>query len=489
MSCPATSLAAGANMTCTASHTFTQAELDAYGSPIPGSGSLDNTVTASSNEASDATDSLSIPITQTPAMSVVKSSTTTGLSAPAAVPYSYLVTNTGNVALTGISLSDDNDNNDMSCPATSLAAGANMTCTASHTFTQAELDAYGSPIPGSGSLDNTVTASSNEASDATDSLSIPITQTPAMSVVKLAAPTTYDQPGQVITYTYLVTNTGNVTINAPFAIFDDKTNDEACPTSPTSLNPGQSLSCTSHYIISHADMSNGLVTNSAYATGTYNDTTITSNEDAYTITATAIRYYIFVPSVGLTIPGVHIMPTSYAYNSHSTQYVIGELSNNTGNTLSLVDIGISFYDSDDNLLGTSHTYMWPLLVPAWQKGCFKLSSDILNWEYYKIQLLTYNNGTASSNLTVFNHAGDYNAGDYSISGLVRNDGNQKSNNVSVSGTLYNSSGIPIGCDWNYITNTNLNPGETSPFVIDYSGYFRDYADVFFYKLRVAGSLP
>jgi hypothetical protein len=111
---------------------------------------------------------------QNPSMTVEKTSTTTSLSAPATVTYSYLVTNTGNVTLTGIALVDDNDNNDMSCPATTLAVGANMTCTATHTFTQAELDANGSPTAGSANLTNNVTASSNEAPDATDSLDIPI---------------------------------------------------------------------------------------------------------------------------------------------------------------------------------------------------------------------------------------------------------------------------------------------------------------------------
>jgi hypothetical protein len=308
-------------------------------------------------------------------------------------------------------------------------------------------------------------------------------------VVKTATPTIYDQPGQVISYTYLLTNNGNVTLNATFTIFDDKTNDEACPTSPTSLNPGQSMSCTSHYKIKYADMTSGSVTNSAYATGMFNDTTITSNTDNFTITASAIRYYTFVPSIQMSTPGIHILPTSYAYNSHSTQYVIGELSNNTGNTLSLVDIGINFYDSGDNLVGTSHTYMWPYLLPAWQRGCFKISSDVPNWTHYDINLLTYNTAAASPHLISYNDAGAYTSGDYSISGLVRNNGTQRSNNVSVSGTLYNSAGIPVGCDYDYVTNINLDPGETSPFVIDYSGYFRDYADVFSYKLRVAGSLP
>ena len=63
------------------------------------------------------------------------------------VTYSYLVTNTGNTTLSGIRLSDDNDNDDLSCPATTLAPAASMTCTATHTFTQAELDATARRLP------------------------------------------------------------------------------------------------------------------------------------------------------------------------------------------------------------------------------------------------------------------------------------------------------------------------------------------------------
>ena len=179
VSCPATTLDPGEPMDCTATHTFTQAELDANGSPTAGSGVLFNTVTASSNELPDATSELGIPIVQNPSMVMGKYSYTDSLDWPGTVTYRYHMLNTGNVTLTGISLSDDNDNDDASCPATTLDPGEVMdTCTATHTLTQAELDANGSPTAGSGVLSNTVTASSNEAPDATSFLSIPIGQGP-----------------------------------------------------------------------------------------------------------------------------------------------------------------------------------------------------------------------------------------------------------------------------------------------------------------------
>ena len=153
-----------------------------------------------------------------PSMTVVKSSTTTSLSAPGTVTYSYLVTNTGNVTLTGISLTDDNDNNDMSCPAATLAPAATMTCTATHTFTQAELIANGSPTAGSGSLTNNVTASSKEAPNAADNLVIPI----VAADLALTKSVNNSSPvlGETVTFTITITNQSLAT-TATNIIVDD----------------------------------------------------------------------------------------------------------------------------------------------------------------------------------------------------------------------------------------------------------------------------
>ena len=274
LSCPSTTLAVGADMTCTATHTFSQAELDANGSPTADSGVLYNEVTASSNETPDETDDLSIPIVQEPAMTVEKSSTSSSLSAPATVDYSYLVTNTGNIALSGISLSDDNDNDDLSCPSTTLAVGADMTCTATHTFSQAELDANGSPTADSGVLYNEVTASSNETPDETDDLSIPIVQEPAMTVEKSSTSSSLSAPATV-DYSYLVTNTGNIALSGS-SLSDDNDNDDlSCPS--TTLAVGADMTCTATHTFSQAELdANGSPT--ADSGVLYNEVTASSNE-------------------------------------------------------------------------------------------------------------------------------------------------------------------------------------------------------------------
>ena len=272
-SCPATAtLAPGASITCTASYTITQADIDA--------GSVVNVASATNGAVTSPPDTETVTAAQAASLRVEKSSATSSLSAPTTVTYSYLVTNTGNTTLSAISLSDDNDNDDVACPGTTLAPAASMTCTATHTFTQAELDANGSPTAGSGFVTNTVTASSNEAPVTTDTLSIPIVQTPALTIVKSASPSTYDHVDQVISYSYLVTNTGNVTLSGPFSVSDDKATDESCPATAT-LAPLGSITCTATYTITQADLDAGSVANTASAT---NGTT-TSPPDSKTVTA------------------------------------------------------------------------------------------------------------------------------------------------------------------------------------------------------------
>ena len=63
-------------------------------------------------------------------------------------------------------------------------------------------------------LDNTATFSSNETSPESDAASTSITAAPSIDVTKTADDTTEVAAGQVITYTYVVTNTGNQTVSS-----------------------------------------------------------------------------------------------------------------------------------------------------------------------------------------------------------------------------------------------------------------------------------
>ena len=124
----------------------------------------------------------------------------------------------------------------------------------------------------------------NETNTTTECFTVTPAQQ-AIHLAKSAAPTTYDHVGQVITYTYLITNTGNVTLGpAQFTVTDDHINGGAafnCGPATTTLAPGGSVSCTATYSITQGDLDAGSVTNTATAHGAGQ----TSNQAQATVTA------------------------------------------------------------------------------------------------------------------------------------------------------------------------------------------------------------
>ena len=215
---------------------MTQADIDNNGG---GDGDIDNTAVASSDQAADVQDSAEAVLSaQTPSLTVTKTSPQTSkgaLTAPGTVIYEYLVSNTGNVTITGLSLSDDNDNDNMSCDATSIAVGGSISCSTTHSFTQAELDAGKAGNQAAGTCDNglynVVTASSKEAADALDTLCIPITQNPLMSIDKTVSNVGSGAGGvfvvgDTVEYAIQVNNIGNQTLtgvkvnDAPAGLID-----------------------------------------------------------------------------------------------------------------------------------------------------------------------------------------------------------------------------------------------------------------------------
>jgi hypothetical protein len=73
-----------------------------------------------------------------------------------AINYTFVVTNTGNVALSNVSVTDPKVS-PITCPKTALAVSESMTCTGSYTLTQADI--Y------TGKVDNTATASGSFVDD------------------------------------------------------------------------------------------------------------------------------------------------------------------------------------------------------------------------------------------------------------------------------------------------------------------------------------
>src|SRR6202034_4120644 len=91
---------------------------------------------------------LTVTAEQAPALTVVKTTTVKSVTrAGQQVPYEFLVTNTGDVTMRNVTVtdvvtapSDPANVSPVSCPQPTLAPGAAETCTATYTATQADVD-------------------------------------------------------------------------------------------------------------------------------------------------------------------------------------------------------------------------------------------------------------------------------------------------------------------------------------------------------------
>ena len=103
------------------------------------------------------------------------------------------------------------------------------------------------------------------------------TDAPGLTLVKSASPLTYTAAGQVINFSYQLTNTGTTVLNGPFTVTDNKVPSVTCPATAT-LAIGAFITCTGTYTITAADMSLGYAVNTATASSS-NPGATTSNPD------------------------------------------------------------------------------------------------------------------------------------------------------------------------------------------------------------------
>ncbi len=248
VTCPKNALAAGESMTCTASGTAAAGQYRNVGLVTA------NTKSGATTRASDPSHYLGqasgAAIDIETLTNSVDADVSPGPSVPVGAPvtWSYDVTNTGNVTLTSVMVTD-NQGVTVNCPAdfggdggglpkTTLAVGESMTCTAS-----------GTAMPGQYSNIGTATATGSTVTDSDPSHYFgAVDEDAQIDLEKLTNSQDADLPpgpsipvGDSVTWTYKVTNTGDVSLSG-IVVSDDRGVAVSCP--KTTLAPGESMDCT-----------------------------------------------------------------------------------------------------------------------------------------------------------------------------------------------------------------------------------------------------
>ena len=321
--CPVRVLEPGASTTCTATYVTTQADVDA--GHVFNTAMVHGVGPVGTGLSSPPSQTVTVPAAQTPALTVVKSVTQKSFSAPdTTLNFSFLVTNTGDVTLTGIVINDELPGlSSLLCPVTTLAPSATTTCTATYLTTQADLDA--------GHVTNSATATGtpptgNPVTSPPSTVTVPGGQLPGLTVVKTADQSSFATAGTTLGYSFLVTNTGNVTLSS--ITVDDElpgVTDPVCPV--TTLAPSATTTCTASYVTTQADIDAGHVTNTATVTGLPPSGTLLRSAPS-TVTVDSV-----VPAAAPTAP---VTPSTLAFTG------IASLDGTVGGGLALVAIGIGF---------------------------------------------------------------------------------------------------------------------------------------------------
>jgi gliding motility-associated-like protein/uncharacterized repeat protein (TIGR01451 family) len=297
-------LAAGASSTITGTYTLTQADVDAgkvtntalaSGKDLNGNDVSDTSGTALNNNTPTVT-----PLVQKGNISITKDgiyvdSNNDGITNVGdKIKYNFVVTNTGNVTITNVTISDPLPGFVLSGSPITLNKGTSNATqfTGTYFLTQADIDAgvvYNlATVSGILPFGDRVTATSTDPTPCTSCSPKPdcstctitiLNKSPRLEVIKTSSTTSYSLVGDVISYKIIVKNTGNVTL-FQIEVTDPLT---GLNSMIASLAPGSSEEFNEDYIVTKIDLETSTVTNTAFATGRTNENLIVSDSDTLVI--------------------------------------------------------------------------------------------------------------------------------------------------------------------------------------------------------------
>ncbi|HOT07047.1 MAG TPA: hypothetical protein PLI05_08640 [Methanotrichaceae archaeon] len=350
--------------TYSGAYTVTQDDLDSC-LPIANNAQVEALSTCSRTRVSD-NDSATVVVNAVPGIALNKTPQTASISGPGTINYSYQVYNTGNAALSSVTLSDDRTDADPILVSgdddsdSHLDVGEIWTYSGAYTATQEDIDSC-LPIANNAQVE-ALSPCGRAQVNGTASAAVAVSASPGISLNKIAPAARINATGPV-SYTYVVSNSGNVALG-PVDLSDNRTDSDPIlvsgdTDSDSMLDVGEVWSYSGIYTVTQDDLDTcSDLANNAMVEAWYpcDNTSVSalSNANVAIIRAPGISLNKTAAITSVNATG----PITYTY----------EVSNSGNVALGLVDVSDYNLDADpayvsgdtdsDGLLDVSETWRY-----------------------------------------------------------------------------------------------------------------------------------
>ncbi|WP_173003051.1 gliding motility-associated C-terminal domain-containing protein [Chitinophaga sp. SYP-B3965] len=365
------SIVPGESATVNAAHTVTQQEADlgsVINSAIVDARAQDE---AGVSDISGQTVSDDIPtvtiITARSSVTLVKTAAPVNPTAGEVINYTLILRNTGNVTLYNLVVTDPKAVVSGS-PVAILFPGQVTTLSASHVLTQADVDAASfsnsaavTATPASGSNITDLSGTGEENDDPTV-----VTLQPAGTItLTKTADNAVTKAGDVINYTIVVKNSGNVTLTAINIADAGADAGSIVPATIPTLEPGNSATITATHTVTQTNADRGIYRNMASATATDpkgNSIVLPQSDDPNTPAINDSATSIITPAATVNVVKTGVLASDGNHISYS--FIITNTGNVNLNSILLLDakIGLNRTPGSNLAPGVAHTetYEYPI---------------------------------------------------------------------------------------------------------------------------------
>lgn len=180
----------------------------------------------------------------------------------------------------------------------------------------------------------------------------------------------------------------------------------------------------------------------------------------------------FVQTANKTVSGGLALSNSYSYYDSSGYFhLTGEVINHSPDAMQNIQAVATFYDATKRVVGTNTGYAYPPVVNSGDKGAYTIQgpdpTQVKKISSFKVTLDgdLANSKPPALKIKVGNHYLDKYGFGYTVAGEITNTGADPSSNTEVDCIFYDKSGRVIEVSTTFPPQTDLSPGQSTPFEV------------------------